>query len=65
MLNRSYSKSVAVAKSVARAGKRMISVIPNEDMDGIIRILNLLENSIVLIVEVSETVKHKIKQQEG
>lgn len=43
----------------------MILVIPNEDMDGIIRILNLLENSVVLIVEVSETVKHKIKQQEG
>ena len=42
---------------VARAGKGIALVITNEDADNIIRILKSLENSGVLIDEVSEIVK--------
>ena len=50
---------------VARAGKGIALVITNEDADNIIRILKSLENSGVLIDEVSEIVKSDKKRQPG
>ena len=47
---------------VARAGKGIALVITNEDADNIIRILKSLENSGVLIDEVSEIVKSDKKK---
>ena len=52
-------------RGVVRAEKEIPLVISNEDMDDIIRILKSLENSVVLIGGVSETVKCQIKKQEG
>ena len=59
---------VVIAKSgasVIRPWKGIILVISNEDMDDIIKTIKLIEDSSVLIEEASETVKHKIKKQEG
>ena len=50
---------ITSGKRVARAGKEFTSLIPNEDMDDIIRIIKLLEGSGVLIDGVTETVKHE------
>ena len=47
------------------AGKWITLVVPNEDMDDIIRIIKSLKNSGVFIDGVSETVKHKIKKLQG
>ena len=41
------------------AGKGFTLFISNEDMDDIIRIINSLEDSRVLIDGVTETVKHE------
>ena len=46
-------------KRVARAGKEFTLLISNQDMDDIIRIIKLLEDSGVLIDGVTETVKHE------
>ena len=46
---------------VARAGKGITLVAFNDDMDEIIRIIKLPENSAVLMNRVSETVKQNIK----
>ena len=43
----------------------MTLVISNEDMDDIIKIVESLEKSGLLIDGDSETVKHEIKKQEG
>ena len=63
-----FAKDVAVqrkthARGVVRVGKGIILVISKEQLDDIIRIMKLLENSDVLIAGVSETMKHKIKRQ--
>ena len=47
-------------KRVAMAGKEFTSLISNEDMDDIIRIIKLLEDSGVLIDGVTENVKHEL-----
>ena len=52
-------------RGVVRAEKGVSLVISNKDIDDIIRTIQSLENSGVLIDEVSETVKHEIKWQEG
>ena len=49
---------------VVRAGKGIALVISNEGMDGIIRVIKLLENLGVSIDGVSQTAKHEIKKQE-
>ena len=51
--------------SVARAGKGINLVISNEDIDDIIGILKSLENSFVLIGEVSEISKLEVKRQKS
>ena len=48
-----------------RAGKGFTSFILNEDMNDIIKIIKSLEDLGVLINGVTETVKDKIKTQEG
>ena len=48
-------------RGVVRAEKGVPLVISNKDIDDIIRTIQSLENSGVLIDEVSETVKHEIK----
>ena len=55
------SSQIAVKK---RARKRFILFISNEDMDDIIKIVKLLEDSEVLIDGVTEAVKHETKKQE-
>ena len=49
-------------KGPVRARKGFTFFISNEDMNGIIKIMKSLENSGVLIVEITETVKHEIKK---
>ena len=48
-----------------RAGKGFSAFISNEDVNDIMKIIKSLEDSCVLIDEVTETVKHEIKKQEG
>ena len=48
-----------------RAGKVFALFISNEDMDDIIKILESLENSGLLIDGTSGIIRHKIKKQEG
>ena len=45
-----------------RAGKGFVLFITNEDMNAIIKIIKSLEDSGVLVDEVTETVKHQIKK---
>ena len=52
-------------KQAVRAGKGFTLFISNEDMNDIIKIIKSLEDSSVLIDGVTETVKHKIKKQNG
>ena len=49
-------------RGVVRAGKGITLVFLSEDMDDIIRIIKLQENSGVLFDGVNETVKHEIKK---
>ena len=51
-------------KEAVRARKEFFLYITNKDINGIIKIITYLEDSIVLIDRVTETVKHKIKKQE-
>ena len=50
-------------KGAVRAGKAFILFISNEDMDHIIQIIKSLEDSSVLIDEITKTVKHEIKKE--
>ena len=52
-------------RGVIRAGKGIILVILNENMDDIIRIIKSMENLGLLIDGVIKTVKYEIKKQEG
>ena len=45
------------------AGKGFTLFISNEDMNDIIKIIKLLENSSVITDEVIETMKHEIKKK--
>ena len=45
-----------------RTGKRFILFISIEDMNDINKIIKSLENSVILIDRVSETVKHEIEK---
>ena len=47
-----------------KAEKRFTSFISNEDMNDVIKIIDSLENSGVLIDGVAETLKHEIKNNE-
>ena len=46
------------------AGKGFTLFISNEDMNDIIKIMKLLENSSVITDEVIETMKHEIKKKQ-
>ena len=46
------------------AGKGFTLFISNEDMNDIIKIIKLLENSSVITDEVIETMKHEIKKKQ-
>ena len=48
-----------------RAGKEFTLFILNEDMNDIVKIVKSLDDSDVLFDDVTETVKHEIKKQEG
>ena len=52
-------------KGAARARKRFILFISNEDINDIIKTIKPLKDSTVLIDGVTETVKDVIKKQEG
>ena len=52
-------------KGAVRGGKRFTLFISNKDMNEVIKILKSLEDLDVLIDGVTETVKHKVKKQEG
>ena len=58
-------KRKITGQGAARAGKGFTLFITNENMDDIIKIVESLENSGLLIDGVSETVKHEIQKQEG
>ena len=51
-------------KGAVRVAKRFTSFIWNEDMNGNIKIIKSLEDPVLLIDEVTETVKHGIKIQQ-
>ena len=48
-----------------RVGKGFILFISNEDVDDIIKIVNSLGNSGILIDRITKAVEHQIKKQEG
>ena len=48
-----------------RAGKEFTLFISNEDTNAIIKTIKSLEDSVVLSIGVTETVKHGMKKQEG
>ena len=48
-----------------RAGKEFTLFILNEDMNDIVKIVKSLDDSDVLFDDITETVKHEIKKQEG
>ena len=50
-------------RGVVRVPKRITLVISNEHMDDFIKIIKSLKNSRILIDEVSETLKHEIKNK--
>ena len=52
-------------KEAIRAGKRFTLFISNEDMNNITKIIKSLEDWNVLFDGITETVKHKLKKQEG
>ena len=52
-------------KGAVRAGRGFTFFISNEDMDVIIKIVESLDKSGLLIDVSTETVKHEIKKQEG
>ena len=58
-----HRKMLGIRVVIAR--KEILLVISNEDTDYIIKIIKSLENSIVLIDGVNQTVKYKIKKQEN
>ena len=51
--------------SAVRAEIEIALVIPNGDMDDIIRIIKSLKSSAVLIYGVSESIKHEIKKKKS
>ena len=51
--------------SAVRAEIEIALVIPNGDMDDIIRIIKSLKNSAVLIYGVRESIKHEIKKKKS
>ena len=59
-----FAKKVS-GKGAVRAGKGFTLFIFNEDMNGNIIIIESLEDSVVLIDGVTETVKDEIKKQES
>ena len=52
-------------KGTARSGKGLTLFTSNEDINDIIKIIISLEDSGLLIDEVTEKLKHEIKKQEG
>ena len=48
-----------------RVGKGFILFISNEDVDDIIKIVNSLGNSGILIDRITKAVEHQMKKQEG
>ena len=40
-------------------------IVPNDEMDGILKIFKSLEDSGVLLKTVSETIQHEVKEQRG
>ena len=52
-------------KGAVRGGKRFTFLISSEYMNGIIKIIKSLEDSVVLVDDATETVKHEIKKQEA
>ena len=52
-------------KGAVRSRKGFALFISNEDMNYIIKIIKLLEDSNVLIDGITETIKHEIKKAEG
>ena len=54
-----------IGKGAVKAGKGLTLFIWNEDMNDFIKIIKSLEDSGVLIDEVTETVKHEMKKQGG
>ena len=59
-----FERKISV-KGAVRAGKAFSLFISNKDMDDFIKIIKSVGNSGVLFDEVTETVKHEIKKQEG
>ena len=52
-------------QGAVRVGRRLTSFISNEDMDNIIKIVELIEKSGLLVDGARKTVKHGIKKQLG
>ena len=53
------------AASAADAGKRLVLIIWNDEMKDIIKIVESLEDSGLLLKEFSEIIHHDIKEQNG
>ena len=53
-----------IAKKICGSGNTTL-IISNEEMNGIIKIIQALENSNILIKGVTKTIKNKTKEQKG
>ena len=48
-----------------RSGDNAILIIPNDEMDNIVKVVKSLEDSRLLLEGVSETIKYEAKEQKG
>ena len=64
-INKFEKKKKISGKEAVRGGKRFTFLISSEYMNGIIKIIKSLEDSVVLVDDATETVKHEIKKQEA
>ena len=52
-----------IHKKILRSGHNTTLIISNDEMEGILKIVKSLENSGILLKEVSETIKYEAKEQ--
>ena len=65
VLNKFEKKKKKTRQGTVRTGRGFILFISNDDIDDIIKIVESLEKSVLLIDGANETLKHEIKKQEG
>ena len=55
----------AIIKKILGSGNHITLIISNDDMQNFLKIVKLLEDSGILLDEITETVKNEVKGQKG